>query len=208
MSTTTTTPLTIETIKTATVALGQHTGRALRRLRDAELPVTREEGDRFMRANTDALKLLWSLLRTASGVVDEYDGALATAREVAQAGTALRGDIQHRLDTLDITDYTALTTREHLTAEAETFRTALDALAHEIDTASDPHRLFVDYVGRAIETALVLDRDVKRRRLSDALEEMRRRLDSIRHSADEHAALQKTWERRLGRRFSLPEVKE
>jgi hypothetical protein len=208
MSTTTTTPITIETIQTATVALGQHTGRALRRVRDAELPVTREEADQFLRANTDALNLLWSLLRTASGVVDDYDRALTAGRDVYQAGAAHRGEIQQRLDTLDITDYTAFTTRERLTAEAETFRTALDALAREIDTASDPHRLFVEYVGRAIETALLLDRDVKLRRLRDALEEMRRRLDSIRHSAAEHVALQETWERRLGRRFSLPEVKE
>jgi len=64
-----------------------------------------------------------------------------------------------------------------------------------------------DFLARAIEVALLLDRDVKRQRLRDALDEMRRRLDAIRRSGGEHADMQEIWERRLGRRFTLPEVK-
>jgi hypothetical protein len=200
--------ITVESIKTVAATLAQNTGRAHRRLRDAELPVTREEADSFMKANLDALKNLWSQVRTASDVVDDYDRALATARDAYQAGTTNLGEIVQQRAGIDVSDYAALQVGKRLAVEEDALRAALDALAREIDAASDPHRLVVAYVGKAIETALYLDRDIKRRRLRDVLSEMRSRLGIIRHSGDEHAALQETWERRLQRRFALPEVRE
>jgi hypothetical protein len=108
----------------------------------------------------------------------------------------------------DVDDYAVAQARRQLIAEITAYRSARIALAGALEAAGEPFISLVTHVGRAVEVALLFDREVKRRRFRDAQEEGRKHLEAIRLSADEHLDLQAKWESRRRRRFSLPRIGE
>jgi hypothetical protein len=180
--------------------------RARDRVADAELPQSRAQVDAFVNENTDGLRLLWSLLRAASRGVDDFEGALADARHGHQALSAWLAEAEQPPTTLDCDGNASTQTCMRLTSDIAAYRSAQVLLARSIEAANEPLRLLVGYVGRAVEVALHLDQEVERRSLHAALQEYRKRIETIRRSTGEHNDLQAQWESRMGRRFSLPEI--
>jgi hypothetical protein len=182
--------------------------RGRRRVVDGDLPQSWEEANAFVRANPDGLQLLWSVIRSASRGLDEFDAALADARRAENTVGAWLAEAERQPTATDVDDYAVVQARRQLLAEITAYRSARIALAGAIEAASEPFSALVTHVGCAVEVALLFDREVKRRRFRDAQEEGRKHLEAIRLSADEHLDLQAKWESRLRRRFRLPRIGE
>jgi hypothetical protein len=201
-------PLSLHAVEAFASRVRQWGSRARHRVVDADLPQSWEEADAFVRANPDGLRLLWSVIRSASRGLDEFDAALADARRAEKTVGAWLAEAERQPPATDVDDYAVAQARRQLIAEITAYRSARTALAGALEAAGEPFTSLVAHVGRAVEVALLFDREVKRRRFRDAQEEGRKHLEAIRRSADEHLDLQAKWESRLRRRFSLPRIGE
>ena len=198
--------ITVKTITAATDTLARVTDRQRRILRDPELPETRDEADVWLRSHLDPYLLIWSRLGAASSLVDEGDEAAQHAVNVHRDGLAYLAALEQQQQPGDTESFAVLEARERAAAESTLFATALVALGAAIEAAADPHRLLTQHVGKAVEVALHLDRDLKRARLRNALERCRHDIAAIRSTQDEHHAIRAQWEARLGREFALSDL--
>jgi len=156
-------PLSLHAVEAFASRVRQWGRRGRRRVVDGDLPQSREEANTFVRANPDGLQLLWSVIRSASRGLDEFDAALADARRAEDTVGAWLAEAERQPTATDVDDYAVVQARRQLLAETTAYRSARIALAGAIEAASEPFSALVTHVGRAVEVALLFDREVKRR---------------------------------------------
>jgi hypothetical protein len=198
-------PVTVDSITTATAAVLGRATRARRVLNDPDFPETLDDVDRLWRAHPDPLNALWSRLGVASAFVDDFEVTLHMAQDSHHRGLAYVDKLDQQTS-VPVDDVKALDARDRVQSEERRLREALPALARAIDAARDPLRLLIDLVARAVEIALHFERDVKHRRILYVVEHARKELAAIRATADEHYDLRTRWEARLGRAFILRDL--
>jgi hypothetical protein len=198
--------VTIDSLKTATDALLRLTARARRVLRDPDFPVEPDDAEQFHRSQPDALRTHWSRVGVASGVVDDFERVVCQAEDITRQAVAYVDTIERQAATAPVGDLKGLEGRERLEAEAKGLRGGLATFTLAVEAGRDPLRLLTTLVGQAVETALIFDRDVNRRRILHVVERAQQQIAAIRATADEHAPLRARWEERLGRRFALRDL--
>jgi hypothetical protein len=158
-------------------------------LREAEYPRDVASVAGWIAQNADALlRLLWSRVRSLVGVAEQSVIARAEAAETA-ATLRTTLDALTPPTTAPAQDYATVQAREQATVDAEAIREALAALTVAIDEGDLVSPLHEQYVKDVIVAALVVDRNVKQRRIGAIMERARRDITAVLDTQHEHAGL-------------------